>query len=231
MRSGSNVRNFHQFSRVRQQNFVCEISRILMVSDVFPDARGDIATPFYTVDPLKNHPTDAFYFFTGSSRHQSLKDKCASSLPLTTGICRRFFLLRPPGHFIILSNFHHFIHQTKISRSFSLLLPLPVEIHPTPPVAKLLSALNRWLNSSAAQKTSVTKAALNWNISGAPIKLPLEIAGQVLYKVIKSVTSTILWRLINRDASNILIRLYMKNTGKNESAYRRTEEKINSTEA
>lgn len=76
------------------------------------------------VGPLKNHPTGAFYSSNGSSRHQSLKDKCASSLALTPGICRRFFLHHPPRRFIILSKFHHFIlRDARFLGSFSLLLP------------------------------------------------------------------------------------------------------------
>lgn len=93
----------------------------------FLGAKEDVATPLYTVDPLKNHPTDAFYSSAGSSRHQSLKDKCASSLALTAGICRRFFLQRPSRRFIILSKFHHFILETRDFWTFSLLLLTPAE--------------------------------------------------------------------------------------------------------
>lgn len=88
-------------------------------------SRGGMSWHLYTpVGPLKNHPTGAFYSSNGSSRHQSLKDKCASSLALTPGICRRFFLHHPPRRFIILSKFHHFIlRDARFLGSFSLLLP------------------------------------------------------------------------------------------------------------
>lgn len=110
-------------------------------------SRGGMSWHLYTpVGPLKNHPTGAFYSSNGSSRHQSLKDKCASSLALTPGICRRFFLHHPPRRFIILSKFHHFIlRDARFLGSFSLLLPtlgtkfILVDRRSREPVAKLLS--------------------------------------------------------------------------------------------
>lgn len=92
--------------------------------DIFFFSRGGMSWHLYTpVGPLKNHPTGAFYSSNGSSRHQSLKDKCASSLALTPGICRRFFLRHPSRRFIILSKFHHFIlRDARFLGSFSLLL-------------------------------------------------------------------------------------------------------------
>lgn len=126
-------------------------------------SRGGMSWHLYTpVGPLKNHPTGAFYSSNGSSRHQSLKDKCASSLALTPGICRRFFLHHPSRRFIILSKFHHFIlRDARFLGSFSLLLPtlgtkfILVDRRSREPVAKLLSTSKSNVQERQRKETNV----------------------------------------------------------------------------
>lgn len=114
--------------------------------------RGGMSWHLYTpVGPLKNHPTGAFYSSNGSSRHQSLKDKCASSLALTPGgsVVDSSCTILPPPQMLHNSfqvpSFHP--PGREISGIFFFIAPNSrPEIHPPRssirsrgPVAKLLS--------------------------------------------------------------------------------------------